>query len=98
MNNFLSVILGYRNGMVDAAAADISKFHNRVRLVKEDVHMQRFLRRGLKIDIAPKTHAVAVNNFWVKPANRIPTCALDKPADAFAEKYPVVSEEIENQT
>ena len=72
--------------MVDTAAADISKFHNRVRLVKEDVHMQRFLRRGLKIDIAPKT------------ANRIPTCALDKPADAFAEKYPVVSEEIENQT
>ena len=67
-------------------------------LVKEDVYMQRFLRRGLKIHIAPKTDTVAVNNFWVKPANRIPTCALDKPADAFAEKYPVVSEEIENQT
>ena len=43
-------------------------------------------------------YGVAVNNFGVKPANCIATCALHRSADAFAEKYPVESEEIKNQT
>jgi hypothetical protein len=38
MNNLLSVCLGFRNGRV-AAAADLSKFHNQVRLVPADIHM-----------------------------------------------------------
>ena len=42
MNNLLSVCLGFRNGRV-AAAADLSKFHNQVRSVPADIHMQRFL-------------------------------------------------------
>ena len=42
LNNLLSVIIGFRNGRV-GCAGDISKFHNRVRLVPEDAHMQRFL-------------------------------------------------------
>ena len=46
----------------------------------------------------PLTYAVTVNNFGVKPANTIATCALHKSADAYAEIYPVESEEIKNQT
>ena len=41
LNNLLSVILGFRNGRV-GAAADLCKFHNQVYLVDDDVHMQRF--------------------------------------------------------
>ena len=77
MNNLLAVLLGFRNGRV-AAAADLSKFHNQVHLVKEDVHMQRFLWRNMQTDEPPKTLAVAVNNFGVKPANVIATSALHK--------------------
>ena len=54
MNNLLSVCLGFRNGRV-AAAADLSKFHNQVRLVPSDVHMQRFLWRGMQTKEHPKT-------------------------------------------
>ena len=97
VNNVLSVIMGFRNGRV-AAVADISKFHNRVRLVEEDVHMQRFLWRGMDKNAEPKTYAVVVNNFGVKPANCIATCALHQSADLFAEKYPVESKELKDQT
>ena len=97
INNLLAVLLGFRNGRV-AAAADLSKFHNQVHLITEDVHMQRFFWRDMKTDEPPKTYAVAVNNFGVKPANVIATSALHKSADCFAEKYPVESEEIKNQT
>ena len=72
INNILSVILGFRNGRV-AATADLRKFHNQVHLIKKDVHMQRFLWRDLKIDEAPKTYAVTVNNFGVRSANCIAT-------------------------
>ena len=97
MNNLLSVITGFRNGRV-AAAADISKFHNRIRLIDKDVHMQRFLWRKMKTDEEPQTYAVAVNNFGVKPANCIATCALHQSADVFKEVYPVESEELKIQT
>ena len=68
MNNLLSVCLGIFNGCV-AAAADLSKFHNQVRLIPDDVHMQRFLWRGMNTEELPKTLAVVVNNFGIKPAN-----------------------------
>ena len=97
LNNLLSVIVGFRNGRV-GAAADISKFHNRVRLIEKDIHMQRFLWRGMNKDVEPQTYAVAVNNFGVKPANCIATCALHQSADIFAKKYPVESAELKNQT
>ena len=97
MNNLLAVLLGFRNGRV-AAAADLSKFHNQVHLVREDVHMQRFLWRNMQTDQPPRTLAVAVNNFGVKPANVIATSALHKSADHFAEKYPVASAELKSQT
>ena len=97
MNNLLSVCLGFRNGRV-AAAADLSKFHNQVRLVSTDVHMQRFLWRGMKTDEPPKTLAVVVNNFGIKPANCIATSALHKSADMFSEKYPEASQAIKEQT
>ena len=97
VNNVLSVIMGFRNGRV-GAVADISKFHNRVRLVKEDCMMQRFLWRGMDRSIEPRTYAVVVNNFGVKPANCIATCALHQSADLFAERYPIASQEIKDQT
>ena len=97
MNNLLAVLLGFRNGRV-AAAADLSKFHNQVHLIKEDVHMQRFLWRGMQTDEPPKTYAVAVNNFGVKPANVIATSALHKSADCFANTYPIASAELKSQT
>ena len=74
LNNLLSVIIGFRNGRV-GAAADLTKFHNQVHLVQEDVHMQRFLWRGLNIDIPPQVYATRVNNFGVTSANCIATCA-----------------------
>ena len=77
MNNLLSVVVGFRNGRV-GCAADIKKFHNRVRLFLKDIHMQRFLWRGLQTDKPPKTYAVVRNNFGVKPANCIATSALHK--------------------
>ena len=92
----LPVLIGFRNGRV-AAMADLRKFHNQVRVMPKDVHMQRFLWRDLKTDEPPKTHAVIVNNFGVKPANCIATSALHKSADVFAEVYPVESEEIKEQ-
>ena len=97
MNNLLSVCLGFRNGRV-AAAADLSKFHNQVKLVPADVHMQRFLWRGMRTDEAPQTLAVAVNNFGVKPANCIATLALHKSAEIFEDKYPEASHDIKEQT
>ena len=97
MNNLLSVCLGFRNGRV-AAAADLSKFHNQVRLVPADVHMQRFLWRGMNPEETPKTLAVVVNNFGIKPANCIATSALHKSADIFAKKYPEASQAIKDQT
>ena len=96
-HNLLSVCLGFRNGRV-AAAADLSKFHNQVRLVSKDVHMQRFLWREMKTDEPPKTLAVVVNNFGIKPANCIATSALHKSADMFSEKYPEASQAIKEQT
>ena len=57
VNNLLSVILGFRNGRV-GCVADITKFHNQVELVEEDMHMQRFFWRDLKTDEPPKTYAV----------------------------------------
>ena len=97
MNNLLSVIIGFRNGRI-GCAADISKFHNQVHLVKIDVHMQRFLWRDMKLDETPHTYAVKVNNFGVKPANCIATCALHKSADQFADVYPVECQDIKEQT
>ena len=93
----LSVITGFRNGRV-GAVADISKFHNKVRLIEKDWMMQRFLWRGMDRSVSPRTYAVVVNNFGVKPANCIATCALHQSADLFAEKYPVESQEIKDQT
>ena len=87
MNNLLSVSLGFRNGLV-AAAADLSKFHNQVRLVPEDIHMQRFLWRDLRVNEPPLTYAVTRNNFGVTAANCIATSALHKSADMFKEVYP----------
>jgi hypothetical protein len=95
-NGVLPVLLGFRNGRV-AAVADLRKFHNQVRLVKEDVMMQLFKWRDLKVDEPPKTYAVCVNNFGVKPANCIATSALHKSADLYAGVYPVESREIKEQ-
>ena len=97
INNLLSVILGFRNGRV-GCVADIAKFHNQVHLVKEDIHMQRFLWRDLKTDEAPKTYAVTVNNFGAKPANCITTCALQLTAKKFENIYPIESKEVVEQT
>ena len=97
LNNLLSVVLGFRNGRV-GAVADIKKFHNCVKLFLPDVHMQRFLWRSLETDSPPKTYAVPVNNFGVKPANCIATSALHKSADEFAEKYPAASNDVKKQT
>ena len=97
VNNLLSVILGFRNGRI-GCVADIKKFHNQVHLFDEDVHMQRFLWRGLNPDIPPQTLAIAVNNFGVVSANCIATCALRRSADEFAAVYPTESEEVKSQT
>ena len=97
VNNLLSVILGFRNGRV-GCVADIKKFHNQVHLFDEDVHMQRFLWRDMDSSKPPQTYAVAVNNFGVKPANCIATCALRNSADQFASVYPTESEEVKLQT
>ena len=70
MNDLLSVIVGFRNGRV-GAVADVSKFHNQVHLVPEDIHMQRFLWRNMETDREPDTYAVAVNNFGITSANCI---------------------------
>ena len=96
MNNLLSVIVGFRNGRV-GCAGDISKFHNRVRLVPEDTHMQRFLWRDMEVDKKPNTYVVEVNNFGVTAANCIATCALFKSADLFSGKYPIESKELKEQ-
>ena len=95
-NGVLPVLLGFRNGRV-AAVADLRKFHNQVRLVKADVMMQLFKWRDLKVDEPPKTYAVCVNNFGVKPANCIATSALHKSADVFATVYPVASQDMKEQ-
>ena len=97
LNNLLSVILGFRNGRV-GCVADIRKFHNQVHLFPEDIHMQRFLWSDGDPSLPPKTYAVAVNNFGVKPANCIATCALRNSADHFASIYPTESEEVKKQT
>ena len=97
VSNLLSVILGFRNGRV-GAAADISKFHNQVHLTDKDMHMQRFLWRKMEKDVPPLSYAVKVNNFGVKPANSIATCALHKSADHFRDVYPIESQEIKDQT
>ena len=97
MNDLLSVILGFRNGRV-GAANDISKFHNQVHLSVQEMHMQRFLWRDMNQDAEPTTYAVPVNNFGVKPANCIATCALHRSADEFVEIYPEESQEMKDQT
>ena len=97
VNNLLAVVIGFRNGRV-GAAADIKKFHNQVYLIEKDIHMQRYLWRGMDKNALPQTYAVRVNNFGVKPANCIATCALHKSADSFAELYPLESKEIKDQT
>ena len=97
LNNLLGVILGFRNGRV-GAAADLSKFHNQVYLVDDDVHMQRFYWRGMNTSVTPITYAVRVNNFGVTSANCIATCALHKSADNFASVYPVESVDVKSQT
>ena len=97
LNNILAVIIGFRNGRV-GAVADIAKFHNQVYLSEADKHMQRFYWRNMDTDKPPQTFAVPVNNFGVKPANCIATCALYQSADAFAEKYPIESREMKEQT
>ena len=97
INNLLPVILAFRNGRV-GCVADIKKFHNQVHLFPEDVHMQRFLWRGLNPDVPPQTLAIAVNNFGVVSANCIATCALRRSADEFAAVYPTESEEVKRQT
>ena len=97
VNNLLAVILGFRNGRV-GCVADITKFHNQVHLVEEDVQMQRFYWRDMNTDEPPKTYAVVVNNFGAKPANCIATCALRNSADVFADVYPEESKEIKEQT
>ena len=93
LNNLLSVLLGFRNGRI-GCAADISKFHNQVYLEEKDVHMQRFLWRKMKTEELPRTYAVPVNNFGVKPANCIATSALHKSADQYSDIYPVESQEL----
>ena len=60
--------------------------------------MQRFLWRDMELDESPKTYAVKVNNFGVKPANCIATLALHSSADMFVVKYLVESEEMKKQT
>ena len=97
INDLLVVLLALRNGRV-GFAGDIRKFHNQVHLVKEDVHMQRFLWRNMETTREPDHLAVAVNNFGVTCANCIATCALRKSAEEFAEKYPIESEEVKSQT
>ena len=96
VNNIAAVILGFRNGRY-AAVADLSKFHNQIFLVEEDIHMQRFLWRGMNTDIPPQTYAVCVNNFGVTSANCVATCALHKSAD-ISDIYPKESAEIKTQT
>ena len=97
VNDLMAVILGFRNGRV-AAAADLSKFHNQVRLTKEDVHMQRFFWREMRTEEKPKTYAVQVNNFGLKPANCIATVALHKSADMFKGQFPKASQAVKEQT
>ena len=97
MNDLLSVLLAFRNGRV-GCAGDIKKFHNQVHLMEEDMHMQRFLWRFMETDEEPQHFAIPVNNFGVKPANCIATCALRSSADQFSQIYPVESEEVKNQT
>ena len=97
LNKLLSVIPGFRNGRV-AAVADISKFHNRVRLIDDEIHMQKFLWRGMNNDSEQQAYAVAVNNFGLKPANCIATCNNHQSAHLIAEKYPVESAALKNQT
>ena len=58
--------------------------------------MQRFLWEGKNYE-EPKTYAVAVNNFGVKPANVIATSALHKSGDYFSEIYPDESKDIKEQ-
>ena len=83
VNNLLTVILGFRNGRV-GCVADISKFHNQVHLVEEDVHMQRFLWRNMQTEEEPKVYCATSNAFGATPANCIATCALRNSADKFA--------------
>ena len=78
--------------------ADIKKFHNQVHLVEKDIHMQRFLWRGMKENIPPHVYSMIVNTFGVKPANCIATSALHKSADKFSNIYPVESRELKEQT
>lgn len=97
INNIVSVILGLQNGRV-GCVADIKKFHNCVRLVRRDVHMQRFLWRGLNLEESPKTYAVVVNNFGVVAANCIATSALHNSADRFSDVYPTESKLLKELT
>ena len=66
--------------------------------MEKDVHMQRFLWRGMDKEAEPMTYAVKVNNFGVTPANCIAASALYKSADKFAEIYPSESKELKDQT
>lgn len=97
VDNLLLVIVGFRNGRV-GAVADIFKFHNQVYLPEVETHMQRFLWRNMRKDDESRVYAMRVNNFWVKPANCIATCAIHRSADHFAEKYLIESREMKEQT
>ena len=96
LNDLLGVLLGFRNGRV-GAVADLSKFHNQVFLVEEDVFMQLFYWRE-NPTLTAQVFAVRCNNFGVVSANCIATCALRKSADRFASVYPAESEDVKKQT
>ena len=83
MNNFLSLLIGFRYGRI-GCAADIKKFHNQVYLFEEDIRMQRFLWRDMGPSKPPQTYAVVVNNFGIKPENCNSTSALHSSADDYA--------------
>ena len=67
-------------------------------LTTQDAHMQRFLWRDCDPSREPQTYVVKVNNFEVKSANCIATCALHKSADMFADTYPEESKAVKEQT
>ena len=97
INNLVAVLVGFMIGLV-GGMCDITKMHNKVRLVPKDVHMQRFLWRFMKTDQPPLTLAVTVNNMGVSPANVIATSALRASAKLWEEKDEMAARIVEEQT
>ena len=95
--NLLTVLVGFRSKEV-RMVADIKKFHNRIFLKEKDIHMQRFLWRDMKVEEEPKVDAVVVNNIGVKSANCVATCAKDKTADMYKDRFPKACEVLVDQT